>query len=216
MRTARAGGLVAVLAVAIAAAAPAANLPVTTYVDKGGGYSITVPRTWQTVPRTVPQVKALIAKLKEKASTVDLANFYAQLIASPQQRSQLAVYRFQAFDWPASLSQPVPVEVSVGIVPGKKPYTAARLPGIGAVYANALAANKGSKVTVPKTVKLTAGPAELIQAIIPLGQGVSNGVQLYLIPRGKLLYELSFQIEASQLSSANLFTSIAQHFRFTP
>ena len=89
------------------------------------------------------------------------------------------------------------------------------LPSIGAVYANAFKSNQGSKVTGPKTVKLPVGPAELIEAVVPIGGGVSNGVDLLLIPRGKLLYELSFQIEASQLASATLFTSIAQHFKFT-
>ena len=50
---------------------------------------------------------------------------------------------------------------------------------------------------------------------MPNGGGVSTGVDLLLIPRGKVLYMLSFQIEASQLASATLFTSIAQHFKFT-
>ncbi len=213
MGRARAGGIALAAALAVAAAAPAANVPGTTYVDKAGGYSITIPRTWQLIPRTVPQINALVAKLKKKTSTVDLANYYKQLVASPEQRRELSAYRFQAFDWPASLAVPVPIEVSVGIVAGKKTYTAKDLPSIGAVYANALASNKGSKVTVPKTVTLPAGKAVLIEAIIPLGQGVSNGVELYLIPRGKRVYELSFQIEASALSSAKIFTSIAQNFK---
>ena len=68
------------------------------------------------MPRTVAGVKALAAKLKKKKSTADLGNYYLTLIATPEQRQQLSLYRFQAFDWPASLSQPVPVEVSVGAV----------------------------------------------------------------------------------------------------
>jgi hypothetical protein len=221
MGRASAGVLSVVLALAVAAAAatataaPAANIAGTTYVDKGGGYAITIPKTWQLVPRTVAQVNALVARLKKKGPTAELAAFYKQLIASPEAKKQLSVYRFQAFAWPDSEAEPVPIEVSVGIVTGKKAYTAKDLPAVGAVFANAFAANKGSKVTVPKTVKLPTGQAELIVAEIPLGQGVENGVELYLIPRGKLLYELSFQIDASGLASAKLFTSIAEEFRFT-
>jgi len=37
---------------------------------------------------------------------------------------------------------------------------------------------------------------------------------MYLIPHGRRVYELAFGIEGSQLASATLFTSIAQHFRF--
>ena len=68
-------------------------------------------------------------------------------------------------------------------------------------------------MTVPKTVTLPSGKAELIEAAVPIGGGVTNGAELFLIPHGKNLYELSFQIEASQLAKATLFTSIAQHFK---
>jgi hypothetical protein len=215
MTAARAGVLVGALALLVASTAGAANVAGTTYVDKGGGYSITIPKNWQLVPRTVPKVKALAARLAKKKSTADLGKFYMQLISTAQGRRDLTAYRFQAFDWPASLSQPIPVEASVGVVVGKKAYGPKDLPAIGAVFANAFASNKGAKVTTPRTVALPVGQASLVEAVIPVGGGVANGVELYLIPRGKLLYELSFQIESSQLPYAKLFTSIAEHFKFT-
>src|SRR4051812_49830858 len=92
-----------VAAALLSASAGAANVAGTTYVDKGGGYSITIPKNWQLVPRTVPKVKALAAKLKKKKTTADLATFYTQLISTVQGRRDLSAYRFQAFDWPASL-----------------------------------------------------------------------------------------------------------------
>ena len=147
------------------------------------------------MPRTVAGVKALAAKLEKTKSTADLGNYYLTLIATPEQRQELSLYRFQAFDWPASLSQPVPVEVSVGAVLDKSVITAKRLPSIGAVYANSFKSTQGSKVMGPKSVKLPVGIAELIEAVIPNGAGVSTGVDLLLIPRGKVLYLLSFQIE---------------------
>jgi hypothetical protein len=215
MTRARAGVAAGVLALGLAAAGNGANVPSTTYADKAGGYTITIPKNWELVPRTVAGVKALAAKLEKKKSTADLGKYYLTLIATPQQRQELSIYRFQAFDWPASLSQPVPVEVSVGAVVDKNVVTAKRLPAIGAVYANALKSTQGSKVLGPKPVKLPVGPAELVEAVVPNGGGVSTGVDLLLIPRGKVLYLLSFQIEASQMASATLFTSIAQNFKFT-
>jgi hypothetical protein len=212
VKAARAGALAIVLALAVAATGGAANVKGTTYVDKADGYAITIPSTWQLIPRTKAQVTALIAALKKKKQTV-LANFYAGILASKAGLSGINSYRFQAFDWPGSETQPVPVEVSLGVIKGKKAYTARDLPSIGAVFANAFAANKGAKVTVPKTVTLPFGKAEFIEASIPIGSGVQNGAELYLIPHGKTLYELSFQIEASQLKGATLFTSIAQNFK---
>ena len=158
-------------------------------------------------------MKALIANLKKRKQT-SLANFYSTILASEAGRSGIRSYRFQAFDWPGSLNQPVPVEVSLGITTSKKAITPRDLPSIGAVFANAFASNKGAKVTAPKTVSLPVGKAELVEATIPIGGGVSNGAKLYLIPHGKTLYELSFQIEASQLNGAKLFTSIANNFKF--
>ena len=214
VRAGLAGALASALAFAAdATGAAAKNQPSTIYVDKAGGYAIAVPKTWQLIPRSQAGVKALIAKLKKKSSTVSLADFYSTILASQAGKSGIAAYRFQAFDWPGSLSAPVPIQVSVGISPAKRAYTARDLPAIGAVFANAFASNKGAKVTVPKTVTLPAGKAELVEAAIPVGGGVTNGAEVYLIPHGKKLYELSFQIEASQLASASLFTSIAQHFR---
>jgi len=175
VRAGLAGALASALAfAAVATGAAAKNQPSTIYVDKAGGYAIAVPKTWQLIPRSQAGVKALIAKLKKKSSTVSLADFYSTILASQAGKSGIAAYRFQAFDWPGSLSAPVPIQVSVGISPAKRAYTARDL---------------------------------------PVGGGVTNGAEVYLIPHGKKLYELSFQIEASQLASASLFTSIAQHFR---
>ena len=67
---------------------------------------------------------------------------------------------------------------------------------------------------MPKVITLPAGPAELVVATIPAGEGLTNGVGLYLIPHGKHLYELSFQIDARFLRQAAILTSIAEHFRF--
>jgi hypothetical protein len=203
-----------VLAVVLVAAASAANQPSTTYVDKPGGYAITIPRTWQLIPRTVPAVKALAAKLNKKSSTKTLASYYKGIVGNKSGLAGLKAYRFQAFDWPDSYSSPVPIEVSVGIVPTKTTISAKDLPAIGNTFARAFLQNKGAKVTTPKIVTLPAGKASFYEGIVPIGAGFTNGLEMYLIPHGKRLYELAFGIEGSQLKSAALFTSIAQHFKF--
>jgi hypothetical protein len=200
-----------VAAASLAGGATAKNVPGTTYVDKAGGYAITIPKTWKLVPRSKPALKSLIAQLKKKQQT-DLAATYSSILSSAAGKQGLQAYVFQAFDWPA-VGAPILTQVSVGIVKTTKAYGTKDLPAIGAEYANALAANKGSKIVVPTKVKLPAGYAELIEGTIPAGSGISNGVKLYLIPHGKRLYELSFQIDGTLLSQATLFTSIAQHFK---
>ena len=86
-------------------------------------------------------------------------------------------------------------------------------PSLGAAFANNLAAQKGAKVTVPKIVTLPAGKAEFIEATIPAGEGLQYGFELYLIPHGKRLYNLTFQIDARYLQQATLFSSIADQFK---
>ena len=216
MSRAVAAGLVAGVGLAsvLAAAAAGKSQPATTYIDQAKGYSITIPRTWQLIPRTETQVRSLIATLHRKKSTVPLAETYQSILSSSAGRSGLSTYRFQAFLWPLDGSTPLLTEVSLGIVPTHTAYGRSALPTIGATYANALAQNTGSRVAVPKAVTLPAGPAELVVATIPAGEGLTNGVELYLIPHGKQLYELSFQIDARFLRQAAILTSIAEHFRF--
>jgi hypothetical protein len=216
MNRALAGGLIVALAAAalVAGAGAAKNLPSTTYVDKTGGYEITIPTQWQTIPRNVATIKAIIAQLKKKKSTVDLADAYQQILSSSAGKSGLKTYVFQAFDWPASPDTPIPTEVSVAITKVKQALTDKDLPAIGAEYANELAANPGSKIRVPKVVKLPSGKAEYIIGTIPAGS-YTNGLELYLIPHGKRLYTIAFQIDARALAEAHLFSSIAQLFKIT-
>ena len=116
VKRALAGGLLVGFAtVALASFAGAATQPSTTYVDKQGGYRITIPTKWETIPRSATQIKQMIATLKKKKTTVDLADAYASILASQAGRTGLTGYVFQAFDWPQSPDTPIFTEVSVGI-----------------------------------------------------------------------------------------------------
>src|SRR5579872_5281050 len=102
MRAARAGPLAVavVCAAALSGAAAGTNVPGTAYIDKSAGFAITIPRTWALVPRSVAQVRQLVAALKKKPSTVELADAYASIVATAAGRSQITSYTFQAFEWP--------------------------------------------------------------------------------------------------------------------
>ena len=203
-----------VCASALSGAAAGTNVPGTTYVDKSAGFSITIPRTWELVPRSIAQVSQVVATLKKKASTVELADAYSSIIATAAGRSQVASYTFQAFDWPFVVgSTPILTEAYVFVVKTPRAYGKKDLKAIGDEFANALSANKGSKIVVPKQIDLPAGPAEYIIGTIP-GGSVTTGIEWYLIPHGRAVYELGFQIDSTGLSTATLFTSIAQNFKF--
>jgi hypothetical protein len=165
------------------------------------------------VPRSKAAVEAEIKKLGTGAANAELVATYKAVISTASGVSSLTAYKFQALAWPVDTDTPILTQVSVGIVKTSKVYGKKDLPAIGATYANALAANKGSKIVDPKLIELPAGPAEFIEGTIPAGTGLSNGVELYLIPHGKKLYELSFQIDATLLSSAKIFTAIADAFK---
>src|ERR1700680_524485 len=148
MGAARAGALAGagVLGGALSGAADGANVPGTTYVDKTAGFSITIPKTWELVPRSVAQVNQVVAALKKKAATVELADAYASIVATAAGRSQITAYTFQAFEWPFVVgSTPILTEAYVFVVKTPRAYGPKDLKSIGDQFANARAANKGRK-----------------------------------------------------------------------
>jgi hypothetical protein len=220
MRTALAGLLAAILLVVLAGSAllvgsaRATNVKGIIIYDKAKGYALTIPASWEPIPRSVAQVKAAIATLNEKKSTKSLAKYYQSILSTPDGVSGLTAYRFQAFAWPVGAgASPLPTEISLQVAPLPKVLKASDFAALGAAYANNLASQKGAKVTIPKVVKLPAGKAEFIVATVPAGEGLQYGFELYLIPHGKRLYNLTFQIDSRYLSQMTLFKSIADQFK---
>jgi hypothetical protein len=74
--------------------------------------------------------------------------------------------------------------------------------------------NAGTKLTALRQVTLPAAKAEFVDATVPAGGGLRDGVELYLIPHGRRLYVLSMSIDARYLKQATIFASIADHFAF--
>jgi hypothetical protein len=210
-----AGLVLAVTASLLAAGqAGAKNLPSTIYVDKGGGYRITIPKTWQVIPPSLAAVKKKVAQLK-KQKKADLASVYSSYISTASARKELSEFRFRAFMWPA-LPSPVPTDVSLRIQPVSKTYKTADLPAIGASFAKNMS-SPGAKIAEPQLLKLPAGSAILITGTVPLPkefQGAKTGFTLVLLLRPGRLYMLSFRIDSRAAADAKIFTSIASLFRF--
>lgn len=207
-----AGALAAGLGVGAAAAST--SVPVVTLVDKAEGYTITVPRSWAPIPRSEAGIRSLITQLKaRKTAEADaLASTYSSILASPQAVSELSTFGFQAFPWPPDPNTPILTELSVKVTHTSLTDTAANLAMLGQQYAAALRDNAGAKIDSPREVKLPAGNAEFVEGSVPAGGGLSNGVELYLLPHRSHLYALSFTIDARLMAKATIFAKIAEYF----
>lgn len=206
----------AAAAVVAAGARASTTLPSTTWLDKAGGYEITLPTEWKLVPRSKAGIEEVIAGLKKtkSAENTALEETYTSILDSSSGTKALSAYRFQAFAWPPDPDTPLLTEVSVGVIGDSATFGHSNLTTLGDEYASALAENTGSTIEAPRRVKLPEGTAEFVEGRIPAGSGLTNGVELYLIPHGLHVYELSFTADASLLPKATIFTEIAQDFRF--
>jgi hypothetical protein len=172
-----------------------------------------LPAKWYPVPRTVKAVQQTIALLKKQKKAALASEYGFYLTAAG--KSQLKAFIFQAFLDISPSTDPIAPQVSVQVTKGTKPYTTTDLAAAGNTFAGAITSgNKGAKVTVPKRVSLPEGPAELITGTIPAGTGISRGIELYLLIHKGKLYVLDFEIDASILSSATVFRSIAENVRW--
>jgi hypothetical protein len=200
-------GMLAALSFPVAAfgATPAA----TKWVDRKDGFSVILPAKWYAVPRTVNAVKQTIAQLKQQQKTA-LANEYSFYLTSAG-RAQLKAFVFQAFLDIAPSRDPIYPQFAVQ-VDAHAHYTTANLAAAGRAYATSLAQHKGTTISVPKQIRLPAGPAQFVTGKVPADTGLADGFELYLLVHNGKLYALKFDIDASVLSQAHVFRSIAQRF----
>ena len=204
---------VCVLLTEAAAGAQAATPVETKWNVRSYGFSILLPPKWYAVPRTVTALQQTIAALKKQKKTALATEYGFYLTAAG--KAQLKAFVFQAFLDISPSTDPIAPQVSVQVTKGAKGYTTADLTAAGNTFASAIASgNKGAKVTVPKRISLPEGPAELITGTVPAGTGISRGIQLYLLTHKGKLYVLDFEIDASILSQATVFRSIAENVRW--
>jgi hypothetical protein len=84
----------------------------------------------------------------------------------------------------------------------------------GQQYAAALRDNAGAKIDSPREVKLPAGNAGFVERSVPVGGGLSNGVELYLRPH-RSHHASSFAIGARLMAKTTIFARIAEYFAGT-
>jgi hypothetical protein len=192
--------------------ASAATPTETKWIDKKDGFSVILPAKWYPVPRTVAAVKQTIAAYKKQKKTA-LASEYSFYLTAPG-KAQLKDFVFQAFLDIEPSTDPIAPQFAVQKVANRK-YVSADLPAAGRAYASALAGHKGAKITVPKTISLPAGKAQFITGSVPAGSGLADGFELYLLIHDGKLYALKFDIDATALSQAKVFRSIAEHLAWT-
>lgn len=199
--------LLAIVAAAVVLVPAADGAAWQTHRDAAGGYTIAVPAGWQVVPRSTAKVSALAAHLHALHQDA-LANQFAEIAAA--RRTQPAVYRFQAFQWPAPKGAVDPdVTVKVDGV-----SATARLPAIARQFERALGAPRGATIETPRRVQLPAGPAVRLAGTTRLGKSLHSAYVVYLLLRHTKLYSLAFRSASSQSSAATpLFEKIAARFR---
>jgi len=201
--------LLVVLAAALVLAAAADGAAWQTHRDAVGGYSIAVPAGWQVVPHSTAQVRALATRLRA-AHQDALASQFAAIAAA--RRTQPAVYRFQAFQWPAPKG-PVDPDVTVKIDGVAR---TARLSRIATEFERALSAPRGATVEPARTVRLPAANAVRIAGTTKLGKSLRSAYVVYLLLRSTKLYSLAFRsVSPQSAAETRLFTRIAVGFRLT-
>mgnify|MGYP000350744836 CR=1 FL=1 len=175
-----------------------------TAVDRPAGYTVSVPRSWQVVPRSTAELDRLIARLRAEKRTA-LANQLAQIAAV--RRATGTTFRFQAFMWPAPSGAVVP-DVTVKTDPLRAGTTAAALPQIARQVAKVLASTSGATASTPVTRSLPAGRAMQVTGTTRITKTTRSRFSLYLLIRGRRLYTLAFRGPASPLE-----LRIAERFR---
>jgi hypothetical protein len=200
-------------ALAFAGVAAAAKPASTKWVVRAHGFSVILPPKWYAVPRTAGAVTRTIADLKKQKRTALAAEYSFYLTASG--KTQLKNFVFQAFYDIAPSTNPIAPQFAVQKDTARR-YVAADLPAAAQAYLSALSQHKGAKIKAPKAIKLPAGPAQFITGTVPVAAGLSDGFELYLLVHKGKLYALKFDIDATVLSQAKVFRSIAEHFAWTP
>ena len=159
------------------------------------GFSVEVPATWQTVPRSVGSVQALIGRLRSQRR-VALARQYQALLDDPYARNNLR-QSFHAFAWPA-----LPSSVRTDVVVGAHTLTQAQaslgddlLDG----FAAGLARRIGSRDARVQKLRLPAGAAREITgtvALAPSYGGAKSAVTVYAILHQRRLLIVNARTDA--------------------
>jgi len=179
-----------------------------TLVDKSGGFKLTIQKSWYLVPNSPASVQSIIVQL-EKSNQAGVGRVYAEILGTTDVRR----FWFEAFDYSALAAiQPT---VTLGIARSTKALTSpASLVPLAAAVAKSFAATPQTTVTLETVVTLPEGRAAFVEATRGF-PGSSSLIEVYVIPHGTRLYQLSFATDAADSTDAASFAEIAQRFAFT-
>ena len=181
----------------VAAGSAAAQEPWRTFGGPAAGFSIAVPRSWQAVPRSTLELNALVTRLRRE-KRIALANQFTEVAAA--RRTTQAVYRFQAFAWPAPKGVVVP-DVTVKTDPLTAGATPAALFPIARQIVKTLAGSTSATASPPLRRALPAGQAVSVTGTTRLSKSLHSRFAIYLlIHRGKL-YTITFRGPATAVES---------------
>lgn len=184
-------------------------------VDKTYGISVAVPRTWCIVPPSVGQIQSLMTAL-EKHHYPALADIYFEFISTADARAEMSRYLFQAFQCasPYPSAYPDLTDFTIAVARTARTYSAIDLTADAASIAKVFA-TQGMTATRSMLVTLPAGAAALITATWKEQTGITAHVEEYVIPHGKLLFNLSFRADIRLPTAPTTFAAIARRFDFT-
>ena len=174
--------------------------------DAAAGFSIAVPGTWRLVPRSTPALARLVHRLATEKRTA-LATQYAEILAARRVPNR-AVFRFQAFAWPAPKGAVVP-DVTVTIDPLRRGTRPSSLPLIARQIAKALSGSKAATVATTVRRVLPGGTAFVVTGTTRLSRTTRSHYAVYLLIHGRRLYSISFRGPATAAE-----TRIVESLRF--
>jgi hypothetical protein len=210
----RAALIVVSVSIGIATAASASATPSAkwkTYNIPSVGVRLSIPATWRTIPRSVPAVRALIARLRRQGQ-YSLAARYASYI-DPSIRKQITDLAFDAFRWPA---EPSLISTDVNLKTGASDGKSAEF--ITLELAGLLRKHGHGTIDPPRFVQLRAGRAGIIHGIAeldPTYHGARSDSTIYIFVRGARLYALNFRAGSKiAASERSVFSRIAASFDY--
>ena len=202
------------------AASPAANHDTwTTYRSDAPRFSIALPSSWRTVPRSDAELRALIRRLRSQGK-IDLAQQYVQILSDPYQRG--GQFAFQSFLWPAD-DYPITTDMTVRLtrVPQalRKDGKALREMTVG--FADELRREMrkdGGTLSSVRPTRIPAGPAYAFNGTTPLDPsygGAKSAFGVVVTGSGHTVYMVQFRADSRAYAArAATFARIASTISF--
>jgi hypothetical protein len=191
----------------------------TTYRSDVPRFSIALPSSWRTVPRSDAALRTLIRRLRSQGK-LDLAQQYGRILSDPYQRG--GQFAFQAFPWPAD-DYPITTDMTVRLarvpqVLGKDGKVLREMTvGLADELRKEVRKGGGTLGSVRRT-RIPAGPAYAFDGTTPLDPsygGAESAFGVVVTGSGHTVYMLQFRADSRAYAArAATFARIAATISF--